>query len=102
MRVAASRLSCSAAFMRLFPGPQAEQMADGVAELGAVQRVEMELPDAAGIKLPAQLRRYRRGDQLAGGRQVVQPLEQPVEPVRDIGAAHRSEPARLGDVGDRQ
>ena len=34
-------------------GPYAEQVADRVAELGAIQRVEMKVADAAGVKLAA-------------------------------------------------
>src|SRR4051812_47561410 len=98
MRRAAASLSCCAMLTRSIPGAKAEQVADGVGQLGAVQRVEMELADAAGVKLAAQLRRDRRGDQLAGGGERVQPLEQLVHPRRDGGAAHRRELAGLGDV----
>ena len=62
----------------------------------------MELADAARIELGAKLGGDGGGDELARGRQIVQPLEQPVEPGRDRGAAHRRELAGLGDVGDGQ
>ena len=82
--------------------PDAEQMADRVAELGPVERVEMEVADAAGIKLAAEFGGDGRGDQLARGGQVVEPFEQIVEPVGNRGAAVCREAARRGDVGDRQ
>src|SRR4051812_25242389 len=100
MRLAASSLSCSAMFTGLTLRSQAEQMADGISQLGAVQRVEMELADAAGVKLAAQLRRDGGGDELAGGRKIVEPFEQIVHPGGDGRAAARRETARLGDVGD--
>ena len=40
----------------------------------------MEVADAAGVKLPAQLGGDRGGDQLARGGKVVEPFEQVVEP----------------------
>ena len=46
----------------------AEQVADRVAQLGAVEGVEMEVADAAGIELAAQFGGDGRGDQLARGR----------------------------------
>src|SRR3954452_10794750 len=100
MRVAAASLSCSAMLTGFLLRAKAEQMADGVSQLGAVQRVEMELADAAGIELAAQFGGDGGGDQLARGGEVVEPLEQPVHPRRDRGAAARRELAGLGDVGD--
>ena len=47
-------------------------MADGVGQLGAIERVEMELADPAGIELAAKLGGDGRGDELARGREVVQ------------------------------
>ena len=77
-------------------------MADGVAELRPVERVEMELPHAPGIELRAKLGGDGGGDELARRGQIVEPLEQPVEPGRDGGAAQSRELAGLGDVGDGQ
>ena len=63
-------------------------MADGVGKLGAIERVEVELANPAGIKLAAQFAGDRRGDQLARRGQIVEPFEQAVHPVGDGGAAH--------------
>src|SRR4051812_28401233 len=85
--------------LRYFPlRPHAEQVTDSVAELRAVQGVEMEVADAAGIELTAQLRRYCGGDQLSGGGQIVQSLEQIVEPLRNGRSAALGEAARRRDV----
>ena len=72
----------------------AEQMADRVAELGPVERVEMEVADAAGIELTAELGGDGRGDQLPRGRQIVEPFEQLVEPLRNACAASSARSAR--------
>ena len=48
-----------------FLGPEAEQMADRVGELGAIQRVEVEVADAARIELGAKLGGDGGGDELA-------------------------------------
>ena len=77
-------------------------MADRVAELGAVERVEMEVADAAGVKLAGKLRGDRRRDQLARRRQVVEAFEHVIEPLRNGRAAGQSEAARGRDVRDRQ
>src|SRR5688572_22033397 len=103
MRAEAASLSCCATVMAgIVLRPHPEHVADRISELGPVQRVEMELADAAGIELAAQFRRDRGGDQLAGGGQIVEPLEQAVEPGRYGGAAQGGELAGLGDVGDGQ
>ena len=62
----------------------------------------MKVANAAGIELTAQLRRDGRGDQLAGGRQVVEALEEVIEPFGDARPARVCEPAGGGDVRDRQ
>jgi hypothetical protein len=54
MRSAAARSSCAAMFNMGVLGAKAEQVADGVGQLGAVQGVEVEVSDTAGIKLSAQ------------------------------------------------
>ena len=56
-------------------------MADRVAQLGAVERVEMEVAHAPGIELSAQLGRDRRRDQLSCGGKLVEAFEQIVEPL---------------------
>src|SRR4051812_3916165 len=102
MRLAASALSCAAAFMIVVPGPEAKQMADRVSKLGAIQRVEVEVADPAGIKLRAKLGGDGGSDELARAGQRIEPLEQTIHPVRYARAAGGSELAGLGDVGDRQ
>jgi len=77
-------------------------MADRISQLGAVQRVEVEVAHPARIKLGAQLGGDGGGDELASLGQRVQPLEQPVHPVGDRSAALGRELAGLRDVGDRQ
>ena len=47
----------------------------------------MEVADAAGVELAAQLGGDGRGDQLARGGKIVEPLEQLVEPLRNARAA---------------
>src|SRR5688500_13589663 len=101
MRSAAAALSCCATVIFILRA-KAEQMADGISQLGAVQGVEVELADPARIKLAAKLGGDGGGDKLTGGGEVVQPLEEPVHPGRDRGAAHGGELAGLGDVGDGQ
>src|SRR3954468_19820574 len=100
MRSAAAALSCSAIFIGFVLGAEAEQIADRISELGAVQGVEMELADAAGIKLAAKLGRDGGGDELARGGKVVEAFEQAIHPGRDGRAAARREAPRLGDVRD--
>src|SRR3546814_20647846 len=83
---------CSSDLLGL--GADAEQMTDRIGELGAVQRIEVEIADAAGIELAAKLGRDRGGDELARGGKRVQALEQPVHPRRDGRPAQRC--ARTG------
>jgi hypothetical protein len=64
MRFAASALSCCGGDMA-FLRARTEQMADRVAELGPVEGEEVEVADAAGIELRAQLRGDGGGDELA-------------------------------------
>src|SRR6476620_2588558 len=77
-------------------------MTDRVAELRAVERIEMEVAHAAGVELAAQLGSDGRGDQLTGRGQVVEPFEQIVEPLRNARPAGLGEAARGRDVGHRQ
>ena len=64
-----------AGVVRLGLGPHAQQVADGVDEVGAVHRVEMEVPHAAVEQVDDLLGRHRGGDQPAGRGVVVEPLE---------------------------
>src|SRR5688572_10858703 len=102
MRFAASALSCSAAVDMTFLRAKTEQMADRVAELGPVEGEEVEVANAARIELRAHLGSDGGGDELARRRLVVEPLEQPVHPAGDGGAAGGGELARLGDIRHRQ
>src|ERR1044072_1359240 len=70
-------------------GPEAQQMADGVAQLRPVETVEMEAAHPARIQLGAELGGERRGDQLAGGGQIVEALEHPGEPRGERGGGAR-------------
>src|SRR3546814_15682765 len=70
-------------------------MADRIAELGAVERVEMEIAHPARIQAPAELGRDRRGDELARGGMIVEPVEERDHPGRDRGAAHIGPAPRL-------
>src|SRR3954468_20552991 len=102
MRFAASALSCVAAVIAVASGSEAEQMADGIRELGPVQREEMEGADAAPVELAAELRGHGGGDELAGSGELVQAFIEAVEPGRDARPADRRELAGLGDIGDRE
>src|SRR5690348_96708 len=77
-------------------------MTDGVAELRPIQCVEMEVPNAARVELPAKLRRDRCSDQLARRGKIVEPFEQAVQPIRNARAAGPGEAARLRDIRDRK
>ena len=76
-------------------------MANGVAEFRPVQRVEMEMPDAACIEPAAEFGGNRRCDKLAGSRKFVQPFEQPRQPERHMCAAHRRHALDGCEIGDR-
>src|SRR3546814_3990361 len=69
----------------------AQQVTDGKGQLGAVQRIEVEMTNPARIKAAAEFGGDGRGDQLPRGGMIVQPLEQPVHPRRDDGAARSEE-----------
>jgi len=83
-------------------GPNAKEVANRVAELCAVERVEVEVANAACIELAAQLSSDRRRNQLARRGQIVQPFEQVVEPLRNGCAATLGETTRGRDVRDWQ
>src|SRR3546814_4806915 len=54
----------------------AQQVTDGKGQLGAVQRIEVEMTNPARIKAAAEFGGDGRGDQLPRGGMIVQPLEQ--------------------------
>ena len=62
-------------------------MADGVGQFRPVQCVEMEMADAAGIKLPAEFTGDRCSDQLASSRKLVEAFEEPIQPFGNGSAA---------------
>src|SRR5579883_1027371 len=68
-------------------GAHAEDVADRVGEVGAVEGIEVELVDSLGVEVAALLGGGGGGDELAGARVVVEPLEEAGEPGRDAGAA---------------
>ena len=67
-------------------------MADGVDEVGAVQRVEVELGDAAVDEAHDLVGANRGGDEIAGLLVVLQPFETPAEPVWHARADSRAKP----------
>src|SRR3546814_8623625 len=77
-------------------------MTDGVTEVGAVERVEVELPHAARIKPAAEFRRHRGRDELARRGTVVEPVEQAAEPTGHCRPAHRRHALRLREIRHRQ
>src|SRR5207253_574212 len=62
----------------------------------------MEVAHAAGVELPAELGGDRCGNELTRGRQVVEPLEQLIEPRWNSSAAGLGEPARRRHVRNGQ
>ena len=85
-----------------FLAAHAEQVADRDDQVGAVERVEMELVHALGLQPAALLGGERGGDQAARVGIVVEPVEMRRHPGRDRGAAGRAELLNLGEIGDRQ
>src|SRR5665213_2240042 len=83
-------------------GPYAEAVADGAGKLGAVQGVEMEMPDAEAVERPALLDRDHRRNQLSRRRIVVEAIELPANPIRNARAACLGEFRGAGDIGHRQ
>src|SRR6516165_644593 len=82
--------------------PQAKQVADRVNEIGTVHCIEMKFGDSVINEVDDLLGRDRGGDQLAGRRIVIEPLEPFREPVRDRRAGARGEIFRLLEVLHRQ
>ena len=76
-------------------------MADGVDEIGAVERVEVELADALVDQLHDLLGGDRRRNQLRGLRVVVEAVEAARQPGGHGGAAAPGEPGDLLEIVDR-
>src|SRR5437588_4237218 len=81
---------------------QAKQVAYCVNQVGAVHGVEMKVGHTAVEKIKHLLGRDCRGNELAGGGVVVEPLEALGEPVRYRGAAARREIFCLLEILHRQ
>ena len=71
--------------------PQPEQMADRVNQIGAVHGVEVEIGDAAVDEIEHLFGGNRGGNELAGGRVVIEAVEAVGQPIRHRGAAARRE-----------
>ncbi len=83
-------------------GPQAEQVAHRVDQIGAVHGVEVEIGDAAVDQVDHLLGGDRGRDQLAGGGVVVQAVEAFGEPIRHRGAGPLGKILGLLEVLHRQ
>ena len=92
-----SWITGSAAFCAPF-GADAEQVADGEHEIGAVHGVEMEGVDAVLCQFLHLAGGDRRGHELAGLGIVVEALELRSEPVRHGGAGAGHEVAGLLEI----
>ena len=77
-------------------------MADGVDQIGAVHGVEVEIGDATIDEIEHLLGGDRGGNELAGGRVIVQAVETLGQPVRHRGAAARRERLGLLEILHRQ
>src|SRR6187399_1619960 len=82
--------------------PHAERVTDGVGQLGAVQRVEVELLDAVTLQRVHLLDGHRGGDQLARVGVVLEAIEAMLQPLGDRGAATLGKPGDLREARDRQ
>ena len=82
-------------------GSQPQQMADGIDEVGAVQRVEMELADALIDEVHHLLGRHRGGDEVRGLRIGLEPVEAPRQPRRHGRAAAAGKARHLLEIVDR-
>src|SRR5512134_1205639 len=83
-------------------GPESQRVADRVRQLGAVERVEVELADAFAPQPRDLLDRDRGCDQPARLRVVFEALEALGEPVGHGRTAARGKPQQLRKPGDRQ
>ena len=77
-------------------------MANGVGELGAVQRIEVKLLDAVPAQLLHLIDRHVRCDHAARLRILVQPIEAPAQPFGNGGTATLGKAEQLGKTGNRQ
>src|SRR5688572_9906788 len=82
--------------------PHTQRMADGVGELGTVQRVEMELIHAMFLQGMDLLDGHRRGDELARLRVLFEPVETMFQPLRNGSATALGEACDLGEARDGQ
>jgi hypothetical protein len=83
-------------------GAVAEDMANSVDQIGAVQGIKMEIGHPLAVQLAALFGGDRGGDQFAGFGIVAEAIEQCRHPGRHRGAAHGGEARRLFKIGNRQ
>ena len=76
-------------------------MGDGIGQIWPVERVEMKLVDAVGLKKADLFGGHRRGDHATGFRIVFDAFKHVTEPGRNGRAAHGGEFRRLRVVGNR-
>ena len=76
-------------------------MADGVAQLGTIESIEVELANVAGVKPPAQFSRHGGGNQLPRGGAFIEPPEQGLQPPWDGRATQAAHPLHAGKAHDR-
>ncbi len=77
-------------------------MGNGVSQIRAVERVEMELVDALGVQLTALLGRDRGSYQIAGLRIVVESFEKTAHPIGHRCATHGAKFHNLSEILNRQ
>ncbi len=82
-------------------GPQPQQVADGVDEIGAVQRVEVELADALIDQVHHLLGCHGGGDEMGRLRIVVEAVEAPRQPGRHGRPAPPRKARHLLEIVDR-
>src|SRR5258705_13681268 len=76
-------------------------MADGIDEIGTVQRIEMELPYSFIDEVHDLLRGHGRGDQMSCSRIAVETIEAARQPCRHAGSRFGRETCHLLEVVDR-
>src|ERR1700722_9157975 len=82
--------------------PQTQRMADGIGEFGAIQGIEMKLFDPMLAQALYLLDGHIRGNQAAGLRIVLQPVEALPQPHRHRRAATLGKAQQLREARDRQ
>ena len=100
MRSFAGHCAASALRYGRRTGRKPKQMADGVDEVGAVQRVEVELGDAPVDQAHDLLGGDRGGHEVARLLVVIQAFESVAEPVRHAGAGFGSKASHLLEIMD--